>query len=98
MDARQLRAFLKIVEHGSITRAADALVMSLPAIREEIQSGRLSAARLENGSLRRTLCLVRNSSVVVTRASVRVEDLTIKIMQRLMIKGCWHIEPEPGLT
>ena len=72
-------------------------IQSLPAFRDELQAGRLSAARIENGAIRRTLCLVRRSNSPVTRASIRVEDLTVKIMQQLIIKGRWRAEPEPTL-
>lgn len=72
-------------------------IMSLPAVHEQLQSGRLSAARIENDAIRRTLCLVRNPSCVVTRASVRVEDLTLKVMRRLIAQGKWRAEPQPAL-
>jgi len=73
-------------------------ILSLPAVREDLAAGRVSVARIENGAIRRTLCLVRNPSSVVTRASVRVEDLVIKIMRQLIIKGRWRAEPEAALN
>jgi hypothetical protein len=30
----------------------------------------------------------------VTRASVRIEDLAIKLMRQLIIKGRWRAKPE----
>lgn len=72
-------------------------ILSLPAVHEHLAAGRVSAARIENDAIRRTLCLVRNPSGVVTRASVRVEDLTLKVMRRLIAKGKWRAEPEPAL-
>lgn len=72
-------------------------VMSLPAVSDLLQSGRVSAARIEDDALCRTLCLVRNPSRVVTRASVRVEDLTLKILRRLIAQGRWLARPEPAL-
>jgi LysR family nitrogen assimilation transcriptional regulator len=70
-------------------------ILSLPAVREDVQAERVSVARIENGAIRRTLCLVRNPAVVLTRASVRVEDLAIKIMHQLILKGRWLAEPVP---
>ena len=72
-------------------------ILSLSAVRESLESGRVSAARIEDGAMRRTLCLVRNPASVVTRASVRVEDLMLKIMRRLITKGQWRAEPEAAL-
>lgn len=72
-------------------------ILSLPAVRAELAAGRVSVARIEDGAIRRTLCLVRNPSSVVTRASVRVEDLVIKIMRSLIVKGRWLAEPEVAL-
>jgi LysR family nitrogen assimilation transcriptional regulator len=72
-------------------------IMSLPAVHAELQAGRVSAARIENDAIRRTVCLVRNPSCVVTRASVRVEDLTLKVMRSLIATGRWRAEPLPAL-
>lgn len=72
-------------------------ILSLPAVRDDLEAGRVSAARIENGAIRRTLCLVRNPSSVITRASVRVEDLAIKVMHQMIVKGRWRAQPEPAL-
>lgn len=72
-------------------------ILSLPAVRDDLSAGRVSVARIEDGAIRRTLCLVRNPSSVVTRASVRVEDLVIKIMHQMIVKGRWRAEPEAAL-
>ena len=72
-------------------------ILSKPAVRDELADGRLSFARLGNGALRRTLSLVRNPAQVVTHASARVEDLTIKIMASLINKGVWEADPEAAL-
>jgi LysR family nitrogen assimilation transcriptional regulator len=72
-------------------------ILSKPAVDDRLFAGSLSFARIGNGALRRTLCLVRNATQVVTHASARVEDLTIKIMASLIAKGAWEAEPEAAL-
>lgn len=72
-------------------------VLPLPAVAGELAAGRLSSARIGGGALRRTLSLVRNPMKVVTHASARIEDLTIKIMASLIAKGEWQAEPEAAL-
>lgn len=72
-------------------------VLSKIAIEDMLFAGRLSFARIGGGVLRRKLCLARNPTSVVTHASARVEDLTIKIMARLIEKGAWEAEPEAAL-
>jgi hypothetical protein len=54
-------------------------------------------AHLGDGSLRRTLCLVRNRSAVVTHASVLVEDLLVKAIARAVADGRWDAELHAGL-
>lgn len=72
-------------------------ILAKPAVRDELFDGRLSFARIGSGELRRTLSLVRNPAQVVTHASARVEDLTVKIMASLIAKGVWEAEPEASL-
>lgn len=72
-------------------------ILSKPAVSDELAEGKLSFARLGGGALRRTLCLVRNPAQVVTHASARVEDLTIKVMASLIGKGVWEADPEAAL-
>jgi LysR family nitrogen assimilation transcriptional regulator len=73
-------------------------VLSLPAVRDDLAAGRVSVARIEDGAIKRTLCLVRNPTSEVTRASIRVEDLALKIMRRLIVTGRWSAEPESSLN
>jgi LysR family nitrogen assimilation transcriptional regulator len=73
-------------------------ILSLSAVHEHIESRRVSVGRLLDGALQRTLCLVRNPSSVVTHASVRIEDLTVKIMRRLIVTNRWRAELEPNLA
>ena len=72
-------------------------ILSKPAVDEFLFAGRLSFARIGGGMLRRKLSLVRNPTKVVTHASARVEDLTIKIMASLIAKGAWEAEPDAAL-
>jgi LysR family transcriptional regulator, nitrogen assimilation regulatory protein len=72
-------------------------ILPKTAIDEFLFNGTISIARIEGGAIRRRLSLVRNPSKVVTHASARVEDLTIKIMSSLIAKGAWDAQPEPAL-
>ena len=80
-----------------VARGRGFTILSRPAADEELFRGRLSFARIGGGALRRRLSLVRNPAQVVSHASARVEDLTIKVMASLIAKGAWDAEPEAGL-
>lgn len=67
-------------------------VLPLPAVSDDLAAGKVSVARIGDGSLRRTLCMVRNPAQVVSHASVLVEDLTVRIMARLVESGAWAAE------
>ncbi|WP_159981774.1 MULTISPECIES: LysR family transcriptional regulator [unclassified Novosphingobium] len=47
------------------------------------------AVRIGGGMLRRNLCLARNNAKLITSASTRCEQLTIRVLQRLIDKGVW---------
>jgi LysR family nitrogen assimilation transcriptional regulator len=72
-------------------------VLPLSAVVDALAAGQISIARIQDGSIRRTLCLVRNISQVVTHASVRCEDLTIKVLSRLIEKRVWIAELDKAL-
>jgi LysR family nitrogen assimilation transcriptional regulator len=72
-------------------------ILPRPIIADALDAGRVSIARIGDGAIRRTLCLVRNSSQVVTHASVRCEDLAVKVLSRLIEKGAWAAEPDATL-
>lgn len=72
-------------------------IMPLPAVAEDLAAGRVSIARIGARGVRRTLCLMRNTGRVVTHASVRAEDLTAGVLARMIDKGEWLAEAEPGL-
>jgi LysR family nitrogen assimilation transcriptional regulator len=72
-------------------------ILPVPVAADALAAGKVSIARIEHGAISRTLCLVRNSNQVVTHASVRCEDLTIKVLSRLIEKGIWRAEPDVAL-
>lgn len=82
-----LRHMLKLVGSGH-----GYTVLSLPAAADELAAGRVSIARLEDGGVRRTVCLVRNPERDITRAAVRIEVLTIRVVERMIAKGLWKAE------
>lgn len=72
-------------------------ILPLPAAADALASGKISIARVANGALRRSLCLVRNSTQLVTHASVRCEDLAIKVLANLIDTGAWRAELDEAL-
>lgn len=82
---------------GLIAAGHGCAILPLPAIAEALAAKKLSIARLEQGSIRRTLCLMRNSGQIVTHASIRAEDLTIKTLSGLIEKNLWRAEPDQAL-
>ncbi len=72
-------------------------ILPLSAVADAVGTGQVSIARIQDGSVRRTLCLVRNIGQVVTHASVRCEDLTIKVLSGLIEKGIWRADLDMGL-
>ena len=88
LDAAQesdaLGVTLALVETGRFFA-----VLPWPVLAEAYAAGRISAARIGGGALRRRLCLVRNPAQMVTHASLRVEDLTVQVMAELIESGAW---------
>jgi LysR family transcriptional regulator, nitrogen assimilation regulatory protein len=76
-----------------IARGHGYSIMPLPVFADDLAAGSVSVARIEDGSMRRTLSLVRNNSQVVTHASLRCEDLTVKVLLGLIAKGAWIADP-----
>lgn len=72
-------------------------ILPLPVVTDALAAGKISIARIGQGGVRRTLCLARNSSQIVTHASVRCEDLIIKVLSGLIEKGIWRAEPDVAL-
>jgi len=52
----------------------------------------IATARIGRGTLRRSLCLARNNAVLVTSASMRCEQLTLRVLERLIDKGVWNAQ------
>jgi LysR family nitrogen assimilation transcriptional regulator len=94
-----IRQEIDAIAHiGSLVAAGHGYsVLPLPAIADDLRAGRVSIARIEGGAVRRALCLVRNGSRVVTHASVRCEDLTLKVLASLIEKKIWIAESEVAL-
>lgn len=80
-----------------VARGHGLAILPLPAIAEELAAGEVSIAHLGDGSLRRTLCIVRNRAQVVTHASVLVEDLLTKAIGQAIAEGRWDAELHTGL-
>ncbi len=80
-----------------VSRGHGYSILPLPAVAEEAAAGQLSIARIEGGAIRRSLSLVRNPGQVVTHASLRVEDLVIKLLSGLIAKGAWTAQPDSAL-
>jgi LysR family nitrogen assimilation transcriptional regulator len=60
------------------------------AIRADLLAGRLSAARVADVDLTRSVSLVRNPVMTVTRASVEVEDLAMDLLRGMIRDGTWY--------
>lgn len=54
----------------------------------------LDVASIGGGAMRRTLCLVRNPSQVLTHASVRIEDALVRVMRERIESGDWAARME----
>jgi LysR family nitrogen assimilation transcriptional regulator len=65
-------------------------ILTKPAFEEELGGGKITFARIGEGALRRTLSLVRNPTQVITHASAKVEDVTIKVMAAFIERGDWE--------
>jgi LysR family nitrogen assimilation transcriptional regulator len=73
-----------------VSRGRGFTILPLPAVEDGLAAGKLSIARLGDGSLCRTLCVMRSRAKLVTHASVFVEDLMIQIVAGLVEAGRWH--------
>lgn len=60
--------------------------------------GHVVTARIGRGMLRRNLCLARNNAKLVTSASTRCEELTVRVLERLIDKGVWAATKAPRIT
>ena len=72
-------------------------ILPLAALVHARQSQLVSVARIGGGALRRSLCLVRNPAQLVTHASLRVEDQTVRVIAELIECGVWQAQLETGI-
>ena len=95
----QLRQEIDAMAHVGrlIARGHGYSILPLPIVADDLSAGRVTIARIGGGVFRRTLCLARNSNQLVTHASVRCEDLTIRVLAALIEEGAWRAEPAPEL-
>lgn len=68
-------------------------ILPLSAVSEALAAKRVSLARIAGGAIRRTLCLIRNGGNVVTHASIRCEELTMRVLMGLIAKHEWMAQP-----
>lgn len=69
-------------------------ILPLSIVADQLASGQVSVARIEGGIIRRALAFVRNSTALVTHASVRCEDVVVDVLGDLMATGTWRAVPE----
>jgi LysR family nitrogen assimilation transcriptional regulator len=73
-------------------------ILPLPAVADDLAAGRVSVARIDGGAVRRTLSMVRNAGQVLTHSSVRCEDITFRVLARLIETGAWDAKPSAALA
>ena len=78
----QIRALVAVGQGHSLLPHA--------AIRADLLAGHLAAARVADVDLTRSVSLVRNPVMTVTRASVEVEDLAMDLLRGMIRDGIWH--------
>jgi LysR family transcriptional regulator, nitrogen assimilation regulatory protein len=93
--AHELDALMHVA--GLVARGRGHSILPHIAIADDLAAGKVSIARIGQGVFRRTLSLARNGTQLVTHASVRAEDLTVKVLARLIAKGTWRADPADGL-
>ena len=75
-----------------VSRGRGCTFLPLAAVEDDLAAGKLSIAHVGDGSLRRTLCVLRNRAQVVTYASVFVEDLMVRIIAGRIANGRWDAQ------
>lgn len=71
-------------------------ILPLSAVPQALADGAISIARMEGGALRRQLALARNSTAVVTQASVLCEEVLTEVLGRLVQEGQWLAISQDG--
>lgn len=93
--AHELDAFAHVGD--LVARGRGHSILPILAFADDLAAGKVSSARIGSGVFRRTLSLARNSTRLVTHASIRAEDLTARVLGRLIAKGAWRAQPAEGL-
>ncbi len=72
-------------------------ILPLSVVGKDLAANQVSIARIGDGTLSRNLCLVRNGSQIISHASMRAEDLAMKVLRRLVETGVWVAEIDDEL-
>jgi LysR family nitrogen assimilation transcriptional regulator len=67
-------------------------ILAHAAASQELLAGDLSAARIKDFDLRRNVSVVRSPSYGVSRASVAIEDIAVRLLREMMADGRWIVE------
>lgn len=65
-------------------------ILPFPAVSNDLAAGRVSIARIVGGAFERQLALVRNSSAVITHASVICEDVVHSVLSGMIASDTWR--------
>lgn len=73
-------------------------ILAHSAVSRYLRAGRLSAVTFAGVHFTRSVSVVRNPEMPVTRASLEIEDLLIELMREMIADGRWHtgIHAEAG--
>lgn len=99
LDAESVKLSVKIeidsLAHTKTLIAAGVgfSLLSHAAVAQELMQGELSAAHVDGIDLGRSVSLVRNPAQTVTRASIDVEDLAVRLLREMIRDGRWIAEP-----
>lgn len=67
-------------------------ILAHVAASQELLAGGLAAARIQDFDLRRNVSVVRSPSYGVSRASVAIEDIAMRLLREMMADGRWVVE------
>lgn len=83
-----------IVHIGALIAAGHGYsILPLPAIKDDLTAGRVSIGKITGKAFERQLALVRNSSAVVTHASVICEEVVHGVLSEMIMSGAWRARP-----
>ncbi len=72
-----------------VSRGSAFTILAPASAQDFVKSGQLISAPIVEPVMRRPVYLVRNPEKVVTRASLGVEQLTVDVIQDLIMRGFW---------